>query len=228
MLSDQSARARSLLEESVALHRGLGNKFRLSVELVILGGLERTQGEYIKTRTYYEEALALLTEIRKERQSMEGDIAWTLFVVAQIEALQGNYPEAQNHYDEILTVAREINDKWNLPIYLNGLAEVAAMQGELIWAARLLGAAELLLDRADFLLPPVYQTGHERAVAAVSARLGEQAFAIAIAEGRSMTLEQVLAPLGRAEVFTPTLEGHPSTNAGKPSPHYSAGMERGY
>jgi DNA-binding NarL/FixJ family response regulator len=41
-------------------------------------------------------------------------------------------------------------------------------------------------------IPPVYRAGYERAVATARAQLGEQAFATAWAEGRTMTLEHVL------------------------------------
>jgi DNA-binding CsgD family transcriptional regulator len=54
------------------------------------------------------------------------------------------------------------------------------------------------------LIPPVYRTVYEQAVAAACTQLGERAFAAAWAEGRSMTLEQVLAARGQVTLPAPS------------------------
>jgi predicted ATPase/class 3 adenylate cyclase len=191
--------ARSLIDEGYMHLEELGETWSIAGALSVSAEIALNQGDIATARLQSQEALALNRELGDKSGTAE-----LLSLVARVEVRQRNYMAARDYYDEVLMIAREINDKWNLPIYLNGLAEVAEMQGEFIWAARLLGAAELLLDRADFLLPPVYQAGHENAVAAVSARLGEQAFAIARAEGRSMTLDQVLGAPGQAAAYNPT------------------------
>ncbi len=93
---------------------------------------------------------------------------------------------------------------------LEGLADVAEAQGKLIWAARLWGVAEALREAIGAPLPPVWRADYKRSVAAARTYLGEQAFAAAWAEGRAMTLEEVLAA---REPATPTL-----APAGQPSP----------
>ena len=97
---------------------------------------------------------------------------------------------------------------------------MVAAQGELVWSARLWGAAESLREAYGVPLPPLYRTGYERAVAAARTHLGEQVFDAAWAQGRTMTLEQVLAAPGRAEAATPT----PAAIIAKPFPTYPDGL----
>ena len=83
-----------------------------------------------------------------------------------------------------------------IPSCLEGLADVAATQGEFTRAAQLLGTAEVLRETRGTPLPPVYRAFYERSVAAILAQLGEQAYATAWAEGRTMTPGQFLAAQG--------------------------------
>jgi len=76
---------------------------------------------------------------------------------------------------------------------LEGLASVVAAQDEPSWAARLWGSAEVMREAIGAPLPPIERADYDHAVAAVRAHLGEEAFASAWAEGRTMTVEQVLA-----------------------------------
>jgi DNA-binding NarL/FixJ family response regulator len=97
-----------------------------------------------------------------------------------------------------------VGDKWSIASCLEGLAGVVVAEGEPVWAARLWGAAETLRETVGAPIPPVERTDYERAVAVAHAKLGEQAFSAAWAEGRAMTLEQALAAQGRTSVPTAT------------------------
>src|SRR5204863_5308408 len=70
-------------------------------------------------------------------------------------------------------------------------------QGELTWAARLWGAAEVLRQAIGAPRAPFERVSYERSVADARAQLGEKAFAAAWAQGRTMTPEQVFAAQGR-------------------------------
>jgi hypothetical protein len=69
---------------------------------------------------------------------------------------------------------------------------VAAEQDELVWATHLWGAAEALREDIGTPIPPVYRTGYRQAVAAARSQLGEEDFATAWAQGRSMGPEQAM------------------------------------
>jgi DNA-binding NarL/FixJ family response regulator len=67
---------------------------------------------------------------------------------------------------------------------------------------------------------PAERTAEERLVSTVRAQLGEQAFAQALAEGRTMTLEQALAAQGQ-----PLLSGQPPAKPpSQPRPKASQGL----
>jgi ATP/maltotriose-dependent transcriptional regulator MalT len=130
--------------------------------------------------------------------------ARTLAQLAQAVALEGDHARARALYEQCLDIARKRPFQRLTPFYLEGLAGVVAAQGELRWAARLWGAAEALRDAMGTPIPPASRVDYERSVAAARTQLGEQAFAAALAQGRGMTLDQVLAAQGQAIITTPT------------------------
>jgi hypothetical protein len=126
-------------------------------------------------------------------------VADTLCLLASVEAHQGDHAEALAHYQESLAEARQMGNRLVIAPSLEGLAAVVAAQGEFTWAARLWGAAESLREALGTPLPPVDRAGYERSFAPARISLGEKAFAAAWAEGRSMTLDQVLTALAPTE-----------------------------
>ncbi len=101
-------------------------------------------------------------------------------------------------------------------MFLVELGEVVAAQRQLAWAAQLWGAAEALRDVFGVPIPLVQRTDYERLVSAARVHLGERAFAVAWAQGRSMTPEQALAAKGQKPTPAPT------TTASRPT--YPAGL----
>jgi hypothetical protein len=55
------------------------------------------------------------------------------------------------------------------------------------------GPGKTLRAALGFYCPPIWRADYERAVAAVQAALGEEAFTAAWAEGRAMTMDEALA-----------------------------------
>jgi DNA-binding CsgD family transcriptional regulator len=113
---------------------------------------------------------------------------------------------ARSWYQQSLELALELGDKSLTPFNLEGLAGVVAVQGELIWAGQLWGAAEALREATAVPVPPVDRVGYERAVVTARAHLGEQAFTSAWAEGRTMTPEQAGTGLHLASLSEPVPE----------------------
>ena len=91
----------------------------------------------------------------------------------------------------------EIDAKNLIASALEGGGAVATAQGEPGWAARLFGTTRALREAIGAPLPPVYRAGYEQAVATARTALGEEAFATALAEGETMTLEQTFDTLPR-------------------------------
>ena len=71
-------------------------------------------------------------------------------------------------------------------------AKVSRAQGRLERAARLLGAAEQLLETIRWTFPPGERATHDRAVAAVRDALGAEPYRTAHGEGAAMALDHAI------------------------------------
>jgi len=176
------------LEEMLALHTELGNKNGIAFYYWISGREALSRGDTATAQAQMEQSLALFQEMGDRWHS------WApIYILGRIKEYQGDFAAALAYYEQSLAVARELNDDWFYAWCLEGWASVVATQGKCAWAARLWGAAESLRERCGIPLMPIDRVDYEPAVAAARTYLGEQAFAAAWAEGRTMTLEQALA-----------------------------------
>src|SRR5439155_12970023 len=82
--TDYSA-ARSLLEQSLALYRELGNTADLPAPLNALGEVARTQGDYPTARAYFQESLELL-----RARGDKANLAWALQALGEVAQEQGD------------------------------------------------------------------------------------------------------------------------------------------
>ena len=181
------ATVRAGLEESLTIFRELGDKNGIAFFSLISGWVALDQGDTVTAHALVEESLT------SWREMGDRDAIWALAILGRIEAYRGNLAAARAIYEESLAEASALSSHWLPAFCLEGLANTAAAQGKGVWAAHLWGAAECLRERSGVPLWPIERVHYEPAVAAVRIQLGEQAFAIAWAEGRTMTLEQVLA-----------------------------------
>ena len=211
------ARIHTLLEEGLAVCREMGHKEGLAWGLGLLGQVFLQQGNAVKARSLLEESVLISREIGNR------NIAWLLICLGRVAADQGDYAAAHAFYEESLAIVREAGDNLGICFYLEGLADVVAVQGDPAWAARFWGLAEALREVMGTPLPPVDRTAYERAVAAVHNQLGEKAFAAVWAEGRNMTPEQALTTQGKTMISTPMPVLRASTSPVKP-PTFPAGM----
>ena len=178
----------ALLEESLALNREVNLIFGDTQAL--LAQVALSQGDIATARSCIEEGLAF-----SRAHGARGDITEALVVFGQVTAAQGDDAAARALYKESLALARELGFKRVIPAALEGLASVVASQDEPTLAARLWGATEALREGMGTLIPPVYRAEYESSIAAARAELGRKTFDAAWAEGRTMTLDQVLASL---------------------------------
>ncbi len=192
-----------LLEEGLALDREVGDKEGMAVSSLLLGWVALKQGDVVTAHTRVEESLALYREM-EHREGM----AEALSLLGRVEATRDDHVFARALYEESLTMAKEIGDKELIASGLEGLASVVAAQGEPTWAARLWGRAEVMREAIGAPLPPIERTDYDNAVAAVREQLGEEAFASTWAEGRTMTVEQVLAAGVRSIQFHQSQQNH--------------------
>jgi predicted ATPase/class 3 adenylate cyclase/DNA-binding CsgD family transcriptional regulator len=208
------AQTHTLLDESFALSREVGDKESIANCLSLQGMLALSEGDTALARSQVEQALALF----KEMQQQHG-VAVSLYALAQVATVQGNHAGSQALYEQGLSVASKAGDKRTIPSGLEGLADAVAAQGKYAWAAHLWGAAETLREAIGVPLPPVERVSYHRTVAATRTQFGEQVFATAWADGRTMSPEQALATRGQVAFPIPgKLSSSPATASPAPYP----------
>jgi len=119
-------------------------------------------------------------------------IAVSLNNLGKIARERGDIRAARALHTESLTIRRKLGDKGGYPWSLEAFARLSApVDPER--AARLWGAAEALRESLGLPLPPNEREDYDRHRTAAREALGEEAFAGAWAEGRTMTPEQATA-----------------------------------
>jgi tetratricopeptide (TPR) repeat protein len=183
--------ATSCFEEALALLRRAGEDGVVPVVRIWLGTVALIQGDQDRAIPMFEEGL---TQARKR-----GDRLGTynaLYNLAQVALARDDHDLATHMLEEGVTLSEQIGDQANLSYFLEGLAVVAGKQGEAGHSARLLGAAERLLEEAGASVYNYYKPDrslYQRTTDHVRSRLGEEGFEEARAEGRAMTFEQAAA-----------------------------------
>jgi predicted ATPase/DNA-binding CsgD family transcriptional regulator/tRNA A-37 threonylcarbamoyl transferase component Bud32 len=204
--------ALALAQESLTLARELGDKILISRALNGLGYATWLQGDPLRATALAEEGLILRREL--------GDKAFitsALDTLGSIALSQDDLERATACFTEGLSVAQELGNQTFIAWHLMGLARVAVVHAQLKRAARLFGAAEVSYD-VNKELSPNQRDDYERMISSVRTKLGELAFAAAWAEGRTMTMEQILAALEPPGTPEPALPASPSQAIVKPSP----------
>jgi predicted ATPase/DNA-binding SARP family transcriptional activator len=181
-------RAGSLFERASALAREIGDRWTLALAVSNQGDLALNQGDYARAGALCEESLGLQRELGDKR-----GIAISLSNLAYAALYQGRHPEALAPLQEGLVLAQELGDRDGIAYRLEGLAVVAASADKAERAARLLGGADAVFEAIGADLDPAERDLHERTVADLRVRLGEETFAAAWAEGRAMSLGEAVA-----------------------------------
>jgi len=188
---DDYDRSIAWYEESLALYRQIdGPRARASVAFVLngLGNVALERDDHAAARAHYEESLA----IRRELSELAG-VVCTLGNLGFTAHSEGDYPRARAYFRESLALARETQDRRHVALDIFGLAMVAQSAGQTVQAAQLLGQTDWLLHSLGTNLGSPGSTRYEHMVVEVRAALGEDAFAVAWAEGQALSLEQAVA-----------------------------------
>lgn len=186
-------------DESLALNRERGDQHDIAISLHNLAELCRMTGELTRSIALYEEAARLFEAIG----STYG-CAFTLYGRGELASAQGQHSEARALFQEGLKLFREMDHVYGTGLSLCGLAAVALAEGEPERAARMLSVVAELIRADALVLRPPEQKRFEQVVDAVRARLGEEGFARAAAEGRRLPVAQAVAQaLGKGVVPAP-------------------------
>ena len=175
------------LERGLALMREVDDKRGIAVVLNSMGELARLQHDYVRAAGYYGESLSLLQEL--------GDApgaAMVLHNLGWVDYGQGKPDVSLVRFADSLEQAWEFGDKLLLAMCISGLAVLGGHIGMLERAARLSGAADLLLAALGAQLDRADQEIYALEVETLRAALGAAAFAAAWEDGQALPLEQVV------------------------------------
>ncbi len=207
-----------LLEECITQAQEIGDtshsKDFIAQALLTLGGIAMHQGHSGRATTLLEKSLTLFREV-----GFKHTIALALGALGGVRRSLGDLPQARALCKEGLVLAREVGYNAGTGRNLIGLARAAADERHFQQAARLFGAAESWLN-PSVEMDPFERADYERAVEHVRAELGEQGFATAWAEGRTMTPEQAIINWEPVSLPQPTPTVSSSTTASSLSPSH--------
>jgi predicted ATPase/DNA-binding CsgD family transcriptional regulator len=182
-----NARAKRLLNESLAFSKEIGDRWLIGQPLAHLGRLAEDEGDLAQAEAWSKQSLALFIEV--------GDkyfIANALRNLGLVALRAGDYGRTSKLLTESLTLCNEIGNRYVADACLWGLAGVACAQERYERAARLFGGAEALRETLGEQPLQCDKADRDQRMAATRARLGNVAFAAALAEGRGMALEQAI------------------------------------
>ncbi|HST03340.1 MAG TPA: tetratricopeptide repeat protein [Chloroflexia bacterium] len=205
--------ARLVLEEALDIYRSIKNEFGVGVSYINLGEAMRYQGDYAQAEAYFRESLPIFRALERN-----GGVLQSLNNIGFAAYMQGNLPAARSVFLEGLALAVEIDARKQAAEVLTGMAGVllaesgaespldlpmpgvspqnlarvpaAERQEGVTEAVNLLGNASTIIEQSGRQLEPVEQAEFDRHVESARAMLGEEAFAKAWDEGRTMSLNQ--------------------------------------
>jgi len=180
-------RARSLRGEAVALARETGDAEWEARALVGLADVARQQRDYGGARTHFEYALRLYRDVGNSVHRALG-----LRKLAHVDLHLGDYMRSRRAFLESLGTFRRLDQRGAVAACVIGLACVLSAEGDDVAATRLFGAAELLSAEDSGFLQPADVRDRDDAVARSRARLGDERFGEALAQGRVTPLEQLI------------------------------------
>ena len=195
-----------MAEESVEIARAGDSRFDLAMVLANLGLAAHTQNDYAAARSVLRECIETCREI--------GD-NWLLSLpyrhLGYMELRDGNYEQATALFKEGLSALSNVKEKWFVARAVETLAISSAMQGDYVRAARLFGAGETLREAAGASVQEFYRPDYDRGIVAAREGTDGATWEDAMAQGRAMTLEEVIEYAMSDEVTAPTLE-HPASS----------------
>ena len=210
---------RQRLHEAQALIKKVGSRHWMAESSYMAALVALSGGETDKAYRLAQESLTIFQEI-----DAKWHLAFSMYVLGRVEVQRDDLSAARRSFQESLALTEALGDTLLASFDLEGLADVAASQGEFRWAAQLWGAAEALREASAVPLPPVDRTTYEQAVQAARAQLSEPAYEAAWQEGRTMTPGQAFAAQGRVTSAPPTPAGPLSTSPSKTSLASPAGL----
>jgi len=178
--------ARDRFTRSVEEFRALAIPWGIGNSLNGLAKIALATGDAAETDRLLDEAASVL-------QQSPWHLALVSFRRAMLAVRRGNPDEAIASVRESLTLFRQLHDKYAIVYAMVPLAAAAALKGDDVWAARVLGARNAVTERTGATVADqlVHAVGEE-AEREVRARLGQDRWARAYASGRGASIASLI------------------------------------
>ena len=180
-------RAAVVLDECLHLARALGVPMALHGILNTLGTLALRQEDHQRAEKLLEEGLTLSRAVGDRRS-----IVSALNSLGCVKIELGDTQRAQGLLEEALTLAREVADQRGIVDALEGIALLVNGRGSPAVGARLLGFVEAVRAAAELPRVPGESAQYAQLLAALHLALDAEAFAAAWADGRALSIEDVV------------------------------------
>src|SRR4029079_15706997 len=182
-----AAVARTRLARSVEGFRALAIPWGVGNSLNGLAKVAMLNGDAAEAERLLDEAASVL------RHSGPWFLARVSFRRATLAVQRGNADEAIAFARESLTLFRQLNDRCGVVSALVALAAAAALKGDDLWTARILGARDAVTERTGGTVVDRWvQALGERAERDVRSRLAPDRWARAYAAGRSTSIDSLI------------------------------------
>lgn len=180
-------RVRALAGKAREEARALGDLDAERMPLHLQAAAARMAAETGEARRLYGESIELNRRLGKDF------VAGELHNLAYVELHDGNLDRAKELFRQSLGLARDRGLQSLLPYLVIDSGVVAAEEGELERAARLLAASEAAFEASGTVLDPDDRVEFDRALEKARAGLEPSTFAAAWEEGRGLSVENALA-----------------------------------
>jgi tetratricopeptide (TPR) repeat protein len=179
--------ARWLCREALAITDGTEDRIGRGNAMHVLGVVAQMAGDFDEAREMMTQRIALARETGNLAtvSSEAGNLS-------MVERQLGNLDEAEALAREALEIDVERGDYWAMPYKVSGLAAVATERGDFDRAAKLVGAAEAMMERERAEWPPDERPHYERMLTRLPRALGEDEFERVRAIGRAMSNEEAV------------------------------------
>ena len=171
MYSARHREAAGFFTDSANQHRAHGAEPILARDLGGLGSALLNLGELPRARAVLDESLEVARRYEDRWSS-----AMSLMLLGHVDLAEGDATGAQVVLAEAGSLFQATGNMVYLPWCLEGLASLAAAQGDYGRAAGLAGARDALRDQIGVFLPPVHPAGYDRTLQVVRASLTPEAF----------------------------------------------------
>jgi tetratricopeptide (TPR) repeat protein len=180
-----SERTIALSEEGLMLARECADTLLAGYALHNLGVAAWQQGDRAQAGSLFTSALTSLDAAAEGR-------AEVLASIGLMALGERDFARAGRAFADSLRTGRTRDIPWLVSTDLEGLAGVAAGQGETELAARLFGAADAMRASSGTPVRPVHQEQHDRDMATAKAALSQERFSHAYEQGRATSVELVI------------------------------------